>query len=381
MKRFLLLLVVVLVAFSPQALAGTATIYESTACGHCTPYVSGLKQLLQQNGFSIVEKDYVNDLGARNEWNSFHEKKGIPLELRGHMLAVLNGSVALEGHVPVKAVEQLIKEYPLGDFPSIVLFQDDMGESTTFKVFFEGKTTECSVGENILECADIENKQLPLPLIVGFSGLLAGIHPCTIGVLLFFLAFLFAIRRTRLNALKVGAAYIAGVFAAYFLIGLGLLKAVSFAEPHLAAKAAAVLVIALGAISIARYFFPQIRGFSIPGKAKQEISVLVQRASVPAALVVGIIVGVCSFGCTVGIYAAVIGLLATEPALGTAYLLLYNLLFIVPLVAVLLIATNKAVVERIEKAEKKNAGLVGLVSGIAMIVLGFFILFIVGAIL
>src|SRR3989344_5019865 len=62
-----------------------------------------------------------------------------------------------------------------------------------------------------------------LPLVL-FSSLLDSVHPCSFSILLITIAFLFSMQMSRKKILVVGGLYIVGIFVAYFLIGLGLLK-------------------------------------------------------------------------------------------------------------------------------------------------------------
>lgn len=217
-----------------------------------------------------------------------------------------------------------------------------------------------------------------LPLVVT-SGFIDGIHPCGFAVLLFFMAFLFSLKRTRQAILGMGALYILGVFAAYFLIGLGILKAFAlFPEPHFMAKAGAILVIALGLINIKDYFFyGKWFTLRIPSFSKGSIRDWVQRATGPAALVAGFLVGLCAFPCAGGIYVAILGVLAVNSAAweGLGYLALYNLMFVAPLIIMLALASDKRVVERLEKWEASEKKKMRLYSGIVMIALGLFILY------
>src|SRR3989338_6290477 len=72
---------------------------------------------------------------------------------------------------------------------------------------------------------------LPLVLI---SSLLDSVHPCSFSILLMTIAFLFGLQLTREKILQIGGVYIAGIFASYLLIGLGLLKVLHlFNAPHL----------------------------------------------------------------------------------------------------------------------------------------------------
>jgi len=58
-----------------------------------------------------------------------------------------------------------------------------------------------------------------------FAGFLDGINPCAFSTMLFFLSFIALRRSNRHSLFIVGITFIAAVFVAYFLIGLGLLEA------------------------------------------------------------------------------------------------------------------------------------------------------------
>lgn len=362
------------------AQAQSAIIFKNESCGHCTPYLQELRQFLQEKGFQVSEKDFVNDFEARIEVVQLHQKNNVPVQLQGHMVTVINENLILEGHVPIDKIQEVFDKYPLQNFPKLLIYQDSMSNAPEpYAMMVDGKIVQCSAESKVSECSQLPGSfvESSLPALVVFSGLIAGVHPCTIGVLLFFIAFLFTIHRSRLNAFKVGGAYIFGVFLAYFLIGLGVLKAISFPEPHFAAKIAAVLIIALGVFNIVRFFFPKIKGFGIPSQSKEWIAGNVQKASMPAALIVGVFVGICSFGCTAGIYLSIIGFLLTQPGTGLFYLLVYNIMFILPLIIILLASANKRVVEIIEKIEKPTIKYIMIVAGIIMIAMGIALWFFV----
>ncbi|MBI4044730.1 MAG: hypothetical protein HY392_03400 [Candidatus Diapherotrites archaeon] len=375
-----ILAVIVLAAFflaiakPVSAQNNSAVLYVNESCGHCRMYLSNLKVLLEKEGFLIEEKNMVNDESARKEWVSFHEKNGIPIEFRGHLTAILNDSLAIEGHVPLSLVTQTLEKYPDKDFPLLALYQDEMVDEDqveSYKIWSPQSAVQCAPEQKLEECTKLpqnDNQEgIFLSGLVAFSGLVAGFHPCTIGVLLFFLAFLFSIQLLRKNALKIGAAYIAGVFLAYFLIGLGLLQAMVFTEPHFAARASAVLVFLIGAFNILRYFAPQIKGFSLPSFSKKFVAESAEKASMPTAFLVGLVVGMCSFGCTAGIYFSVLGFMATAPATGIPLLLLYNLMFVAPLILILIIATSPSAVGKLEEIQAKHSRKVFLAGGILMV--------------
>jgi len=215
-----------------------------------------------------------------------------------------------------------------------------------------------------------------LPL-VGIAALIDSINPCAFSVLLLTIAFLFSIGKVRSGILKIGGAYILGIFAAYILIGLGLLQALHiFNTPHFMAKLGAGLLIALGSINLINEFLPAFPiKLRIPHAAHAKIAELMNKASIPTAFLLGGLVGLCEFPCTGGPYLMVVGLLHDQATYltGVGYLLLYNLIFILPLAIILFIASNETLVEKVNvwrKAETKHMRVWG---GVAMIILGLLI--------
>ena len=97
-----------------------------------------------------------------------------------------------------------------------------------------------------------------------------------------------------------------------------------------------------------------------------------KQASLPAAFMLGALVGVCEFPCTGGPYLMVLGLLHYQGTYlrGLGYLLVYNLIFVLPLVAVLLIASQPSLLAKVQNWKKQNTGNLRYAGGILMILLG-----------
>ena len=218
---------------------------------------------------------------------------------------------------------------------------------------------------------------LPLVLI---SAILDSVHPCSFSILLITIAFLFGMQMTRKKILQIGGLYIAGIFAAYFTIGVGLLKVLHlFNVPHFMGKLGATLLIIFGALNIINELFPKFPiKLKIPSVSHTAMGRLMEKASFPAAFGLGLLVGVCQFPCMGGPYLMIIGLLHDKMTYfaGFGYLTLYNLILISPLVVVLWIAADKAIVNKIQEWKITNLKGLRFWAGSAMIIIGVLIFFI-----
>src|SRR3990167_8761278 len=123
---------------------------------------------------------------------------------------------------------------------------------------------------------------LPLVLI---SAILDSVHPCSFSILLITIAFLFGMQMTRKKILQIGGLYIAGIFAAYFTIGIGLLKVLHlFNVPHFMGKLCATLLIVFGMLNIINELFPKFPiKLKFPSVSPPAMGRLMKKASFPAA--------------------------------------------------------------------------------------------------
>lgn len=229
----------------------------------------------------------------------------------------------------------------------------------------------------------IDPQTLTLPIVIA-AGLIDGFNPCAFAVLLLFITFTMGMLQFQTNyrygLMKVGSIYISGIFITYVSIGIGILSAISFfSSTHAVGKAAGLISIVLGVILMKDYFMPGSPVLSIPAGMHTSINNWIRRTTVPGVFGAGVLVGLCTVPCSGGIYLAVIGLLSLQSTLaqGVLYLLLYNLMLIVPLVAVLIASSNRKVVDKMVEWQSRNKTLVRLLMGSFMVVMGFVILLII----
>jgi cytochrome c-type biogenesis protein len=213
---------------------------------------------------------------------------------------------------------------------------------------------------------------------VAITGFLDGIHPCAIAILIFFIAFLLTLKRSVKSILALGLVYIFVIYLTYLAIGVGLLSGMMlFGQHHFFAKLGSWLLIFLGLVNLKGYYFPRFRlGIKMPKVSNEKVKSLLQKATLPTVIVAAFLVGLCSVPCSGGIYAAITALLASKTTFftGFLYLLLYNLMFVMPLIILLTLATNPYTLVKLGEWQQRHKKTQKLVMGLFMIALGAAIL-------
>ncbi len=233
-------------------------------------------------------------------------------------------------------------------------------------------------GEEIIPGGESPQSTLTVPLVI-LAGLVDGVNPCAFAVLIFLILSLISLE-SRSKMLVVGSVFIFAVFFFYFMSGLGIFAVVQSAGiSRTISFIAAVIAIAAGLYSILSILGGE-KGpalLSIPERGKGIIEPYIRKASIPAAFIVGILVGMFELPCTGGIYLAILSLISNRMSImaGIPYLLLYNLFFILPLVIILGVFAFGLPIERLEQLQTGSRRGVRVLMGIVMILLGIILLF------
>lgn len=210
--------------------------------------------------------------------------------------------------------------------------------------------------------------------LVATTGFLDGIHPCAIAILIFFIAFLLTLQRTFKNIFLLGLLYIFIIFLTYLAVGVGLFSGIMLFGQHLFfAKLGSVLLIFLGLVNIKDYFFPKLPlHLRMPSFSSPKIKELLAKATLPAVSLAAFLVGLCSIPCAGSIYIAITSLLAAKTTYfsGFLYLILYNFMFVLPLLILLVLAVNPLTLAKIAEFRQKNEKLEKLVMGLMMAAIG-----------
>jgi cytochrome c biogenesis protein CcdA/arsenate reductase-like glutaredoxin family protein len=219
------------------------------------------------------------------------------------------------------------------------------------------------------------HEELTLPMVIT-AALVDGINPCAFAVLIFLLVSLMTLDSRR-RVLLVGSTFIVAVFVFYFLSGLGIFAVVQVSgTSRLISLVAAVIALAAGVISIADGLRKKNTVLSIPESRKGMIERWVHKGSVPAAAVLGVLVGMFELPCTGGIYLAILSLLSNRMTMvqGIPYLLLYNIIFVLPLVLIMGIIAYGIPAEKFEQWRLEQRATVRIAMGAVMIILGIMLL-------
>ncbi len=225
-----------------------------------------------------------------------------------------------------------------------------------------------------LHAPDLRTYKGWMPGLIAIAALVDSVNPCAFSILFLSITFLFSLGKSRGDIIKAGLTYIFGIFMTYVLIGLGILKILSvFNIPHLMSTLGASAIIAFGTVALINEFFPNFPiKLKIPEFAYGRIAKLMEKATIPAALLLGVAVGMFEFPCTGGPYLFVLGLLHDQNNYlrGLVYLLFYNFIFVAPLMIILAFSVNKKVLEHAEKVRRAETKEARIWLALIMILLG-----------
>jgi cytochrome c-type biogenesis protein len=238
--------------------------------------------------------------------------------------------------------------------------------------------------------APAEAMKIYLPQItlatVLVAGVIDGVNPCAFTVLLLFITALSAtlqvgehnVTRLRARILGLGSVYIAAVFVTYLALGVGVLASLDFfTRQHIPARVGALIAVLFGLWMLKDYFLPEL-GWRLqaPGRVGAMARTMGRKATLPALMVGGFLIGLCTVPCSGAVYLAVLSLLALQPsaAQGYGYLLLYNAVFVLPLLVILVAASSRPMLNRLAHWNLHHKEWVRLALGSGVVFMGLAIL-------
>ncbi len=234
-----------------------------------------------------------------------------------------------------------------------------------------------------------------LGYLVTVTGLMNGLNPCALGLMITFLGYLVVFSRdgknymdspkgdlrTRLrgndrnkDVLVLGGFYLFGVMVTYLLLGLVFYKLAHGLERNVwVGSVKYVLALALGVFGLMQIFGIELM---MPKKLSVWFGKLMKGVSGPVSVLVGGLMAVISAPCTLPVYVGTAMVLARSgmaPIETLAYFMYYNVLFVLPLLVVLvLVYKGREIVDMKEWGHKSEKGL-KIVGGVLLLILGWWV--------
>ena len=226
--------------------------------------------------------------------------------------------------------------------------------------------------------------EISLPLIIG-AGLIDGINPCAFGVLIFLLAYLAKTAEGKKGKMILhGLTYIFAVFLTYLIVGLLLLPVIGqFGQTSVILYIVlATIIIIAGLLEIKDYFwYGRWFSLSIFPKEAERIKKYGKKISgkLYVAFFLGVFVALVELPCTGAVYLAILSLMTLSGlTIGNfTLLLIYNFIFIFPLIIILFLVANGMSTNKFDEWRKKNRALMRLLIGLLLIGLGSWMLLLV----
>lgn len=224
------------------------------------------------------------------------------------------------------------------------------------------------------------------------AGLIDGLNPCAFATIVFLVSYLSFLGKQSREILTYGIIFTFGVFVAYIIAGVGLMAGFrQLSAFPLVTKGIYLVIgtfaIVLGIISFYDYILFR-RGeiakmkLQLPMALKKKIHGIIRvqtrspKAGFLGTFALGFVIAATEVVCTGQVYLPTITFIMTVPELRVyAFfnLILYNLMFIIPLVGVFVAAYLGITSEKMALATKTHTGKVKLLTAILFIGLGVFL--------
>jgi cytochrome c biogenesis protein CcdA len=222
---------------------------------------------------------------------------------------------------------------------------------------------------------------ISIPILIG-AAVIDSINPCAFGVLIFLLSFLLETTKKPSKLLLHGLVYIAAVFITYFSAGLILLPIIDTlgSISTFLYVVLGVMVIIAGLLEIKDYFWygkgPSLT--LLPG-ADKRVKMYSEKISksVGGAFALGVFVALVELPCTGAVYLAVLSLMTLSGVniSNVLFLVIYNLIFVAPLLFILFSMYFGVSADKFEHWRKEHRGLMRLFIGLVLVAMGLWMIF------
>jgi cytochrome c biogenesis protein CcdA len=230
---------------------------------------------------------------------------------------------------------------------------------------------------------------MPLPLFTAMIAIIDGFNPCTMWVLTFLLVLLISVSESRKRIYAVGYTFVGVVFVIYFLFMAAWLNIFIFLGVFDAIRiAVALLALFAGAINVKDFFFFR-KGITLMIQEEHKKPLLKRLEGMKEVIKYGSMPALVGASATLALFSSIVELPCTAgwPVIYTnilvsrgmpancggyyGYLLMYNLIYIIPLATIIALFGYIFQGKQITREQMKILKLIG---GVIMIALGIILL-------
>jgi cytochrome c biogenesis protein CcdA/glutaredoxin len=380
-KVFLAMFFALIIALPPVSAQSKTTelyIFYGQGCPHCAQAEIFLDDIQRQHPeLEVVEKEVYFNNENRKLFESMAAAYGQETESVPTIFIDGKSFVGFSPQIQ-EAIRQEITRCQL----------ESCAKPSQYNVNTEQKPADSGIIKT--EGSPIEDpqktqlkKNLTIPAVISAAAVDA-INPCAFAVLIILLTTILA-TKSRRRALFAGIAFTASIYISYFLMGLGIYSAINAAKITQSIYIiVAIFAIIIGLFNLKDYlWYGRWFIMEVPQSWRPALKTLIKSVtSIPGAFFVGFVVSLFLLPCTSGPYIVILGLLAETTTRDHAIilLLLYNLIFILPMIiitlAIYLGFTTTEEAEKWRQGRLKHlhliAGAILLLLGIGMLVAIFF---------
>ena len=234
-------------------------------------------------------------------------------------------------------------------------------------------------------------KKFGVLTVIG-AGLIDGYNPCAITVLIFFISLLVLRSKSKKDILFVGGAFTIGIGISYLLLGVGLFSIISkwryFDEiAKWVYLVTAVITLVLAMFTLRDYVKAKLgktkdMTLQLSTAEKKTIHSLLRNPKVQGlsifSFLVAFPVSIVEFSCTGQTYLPTIVYIFSMPGLkarALTYLILYNVMFVLPLIVIVYFAYKGTTSDKITHWFTNNIAKIKFVTGIIFIAIFAYLLF------
>ena len=370
MKRFLLPAIIFLAFFQILCAEDTAPdefyFFYSYKCPHCKeahPFVEQLK----------------------NEYPGivFKELEVMKVPENRELFKKMIGELGIQGGgVPTFIFKgKFIVGFQQGHHDRLIREMIEMNSSSHSKEnCTNSECKECK--ENIIDVpvlGKIDAKLVSLPGFTFIIGILDGVNPCAMWVLMFLLTLLVN-AKNRKKLVMVGSVFVISSGVVYFLFMTAWLNIFTFmGVATYVTIILGIIALIMGLINMKEFFFfKQGISLMIPEKAKPKLYEKMRKVinnsnfliSLAGTVTLAFFVNLIELGCTIGlpaIYTRVLSIQQIDTSMKYLYMALYNAYYVIPLAAIVILFVLTMGKYRFQE---KHAKVLKLVSGVLMVALG-----------